>query len=101
MILNSSDHNKEKKMEERIPTTQEILQTISAARDSVWVIGDEISKKNITKDNIQTIQRNVDHLKIVMSSEHVIGSGEDLSDLTKAIEDGDAFIELHRSLLEE
>ena len=88
-------------MEERVPTTQEILQTISAARDSVWVIGDEILKENTTKENIQTIQRNVGHLRIVMSSEHVTGSGEDLSDLTKAIEDGDAFIELHKALLEE
>jgi len=88
-------------MEERIPTTQEILQTISAARDSVWVIGDEISKKNITKDNVHTVQRNVDHLKIVMSSEHVTGSEEDLSDLTAAIENGKVFIELHKSLLEE
>ena len=88
-------------MEERIPTTQEILQTISAARDSVWVIGEEISKKNITKDNVQTVQRNADHLEIVMSSEHVIGSGEDLSDLTIAIENGNAFIEVHKSLIED
>ncbi len=29
-------------MEERVPTAKQILQTISAARDSVWVIGDEI-----------------------------------------------------------
>jgi hypothetical protein len=43
-------------MEERIPTTQEILQTISAARDSVWVIGDEISKENITEENVRTVQ---------------------------------------------
>jgi hypothetical protein len=87
-------------MEERIPTTQEILQTISAARDSVWVIGDEISKENITEENVRTVQRNIEHLGIVMSSEHVIGSGEDLSDLTTAIENGDAFIELHKSLLD-
>ena len=88
-------------MEERIPTTQEILQTISAARDSVWVIGEEISKKNITKDNVQTVQRNIGHLGTVMSSEHVIGSGEDLSDLTIAIENGNAFIEVHKSLIED
>lgn len=88
-------------MEERIPTEQEIAQTISAARDSVWVIGNEISKENITKENVQTVQRNVSHLEIVMSREHVTGSEEDLSDLTAAIEDGNAFIELHSSLLEE
>jgi ribonucleotide monophosphatase NagD (HAD superfamily) len=88
-------------MEERIPTAQEIAQTISAARDSVWVISDEILKENITKENVKIVQRNVSHLGIVMSSEHVTGSEEDLSDLTAAIEDGNAFIELHRSLLEE
>lgn len=87
-------------MEERIPTAQEIAQTISAARDSVWVINNEISKENISKDNVETTQRNVGHLNIVMSSEHVIGSGEDLSDLINAIEDGNQFIELHKSLLE-
>ena len=87
-------------MEERIPTAQEIAQTISAARDSVWVINNEISKENISKDNVETTQRNVGHLNIVMSSEHVIGSGEDLSDLINGIEDGNQFIELHKSLLE-
>lgn len=88
-------------MEERIPTAQEITQTISASRDSVWVVGDEISKENVTKENVQTVQRNVSHLEIVMSNEHVTGSGEDLSDLTTAIQDGNAFIELHAALLEE
>jgi ribonucleotide monophosphatase NagD (HAD superfamily) len=88
-------------MEERIPTAQEIAQTISAARDSVWVIGDEILKENITKDHVQTVQRNVSHLELVMSNEHVTGSEADLSDLTAAIEDGNAFIELCSSLLNE
>lgn len=88
-------------MEERIPTEQEIAQTISAARDSVWVINDEMSKENISKENVATVQRNVAHLNIVMSIEHVTGSGEDLSDLTTAIQDGNAFIELHKDLLQE
>jgi ribonucleotide monophosphatase NagD (HAD superfamily) len=86
-------------MEERIRTTQEIAQTISAARDSVWVISDEILKENITKQNVQAVQRNVAHLEIVMSNEDVTGSEEDLSDLTDAIQDGNAFVALHNSLL--
>jgi hypothetical protein len=86
-------------MEERIPTIQEIAQTISAARDSVWVISDEISKENITKQNVEAVQRNVAHLEIVMSNENVTGSEEDLSDLTDAIQDGNAFVALHNSLL--
>ena len=88
-------------MEETIPTPQEIAQTISAARDSVWVISDEISKEDTTKQNVQTVQRNVSHLEIVMSSEYVTGSEEDLTDLTTAIQDGNAFVALHISLLEE
>jgi hypothetical protein len=36
-----------------------------------------------------------------MSSEHVTASGEDLSDLTDAIQDGNEFIELHNSLLQD
>jgi ribonucleotide monophosphatase NagD (HAD superfamily) len=86
-------------MEETISTSQEIAQTISAARDSVWVISDEISKENITKQNVQSVQRNIAHLEIVMSNENVTGSEEDLSDLTKAIQDGNAFVALHNSLL--
>ena len=88
-------------MEERISTAQEIAQTISAARDSVWVISDEMSKENITKQNVESVQRNVAHLEIVMSNENVTGSEEDLSDLTDAIQDGNAFVALHNSLLEE
>ena len=65
------------------------------------VIGDEISKENITKEIVQTVQRNVSHLEIVMSIEHVTGSEEDLSDLTAAIEDGNTFVALHNSLLGE
>lgn len=83
------------------PTQEKILSIISAARDSVWVINDEISKENIVAENVKTVQRNVAHLDIVMSSEYVTGSGEDLSDLTQAIQDGNAFIELHKNLLQE
>ena len=88
-------------MEKRIPTAQEIAQTISAARDSVWVINEEISKENITKEIVQTVQRNVGHLELVMGNEYVTGSGEDLSDLTDAIQDGNEFVALHNSLLDE
>ena len=88
-------------MAERIPTAEQIVKTISAARDSVWAIGNEILKENITKEHVETVQRNVSHLEIVMSNEYVTGSGEDLSDLTDAIQDGNEFVTLHISLLVE
>ena len=56
-------------MAERIPTAEQIVKTISAARDSVWAIGNEILKENITKEHVETVQRNVSHLEIVMSSQ--------------------------------
>lgn len=88
-------------MEERIPTEQEIAQTISAARDSVWVINDEMSKENIIAENVKAVQRNVAHLDVVMSIDHVTDSGEDLSDITAAITAGNAFLEQHNALLED
>lgn len=86
-------------MEKKIPTEKEIRGTISAARDSVWVINEELSKENIKKENVQTVQRNVGHLEIVMSNEHITSFGEDLSDITNAISIGTAFIDEHQDLL--
>jgi hypothetical protein len=86
-------NNKEKNMEEQTPTLEEILGTIKAARDSVWVIDSSIEKEVITEGIIDDVKRNVAHLQIVTSSEHIINSGEDISDLLAAIENGNTFIE--------
>jgi hypothetical protein len=80
---------------EREPRTLEQIQgTIRAARDSVWVVTDEIEKltagqpaNNERKGNIE---RNVAHLKLIVADQEIIDSGEDIADLHAAIAAGEA-----------
>jgi len=80
---------------EREPRTLEQIQgTIRAARDSVWVVSDEIQKLtergNLTDESRGNIERNVAHLKLVVSDSEITESGEDISDLHAAIAAGEA-----------
>lgn len=77
------------------PTDQERVEgTVRAARDSVWVINDELQKKQergeLTQEGRGNIERNVGHLEIVMADPKVVELGGDLSDLTAAITNGKA-----------
>lgn len=75
-------------------TLEDIQGTIRAARDSVWVIENDIEKldagRTPTKNIRDEIGRNVAHLKIVTSNPQIVESGEDISDLLAAIEQGEA-----------
>lgn len=76
-------------------TEQEsVNNTVHAARDSVWVINDELQKMSdrgeLTADGRGNIERNVGHLETVMSNPRVVELGGDLSDLTAAITNGKA-----------
>ena len=84
-------------MEERVQTLKEILGTIKAARDSVWVINDEIAKlaadMPANKERKGNIERNVGHLKLVVANKYVANTeftGDDIADLYQAITDGEA-----------
>ena len=73
-------------------TQEQIESTVRAARDSVWVINDEIAKlaNNMPWNDERrgNIERNVAHLELVMANPDISGSGLDLSDLTAAINVG-------------
>jgi hypothetical protein len=75
-------------------TQKEILYTIKAARDSVWVIENTIEKLNngsTASLNFKgNIQRNISHLKLVVATQEIVDSGEDISDLQEAIVMGEA-----------
>jgi len=75
-------------------TTEQIQQYLTAARDSVWVINDQLEKLAggaQTSEEIKgNIERNVSHLKIVVAAEDVVASGQDISDLNSAISAGEA-----------
>jgi hypothetical protein len=73
-------------------TQEQIEGTVRSARDSVWVINDEIAKlaNNMPWNNERrgNIERNVAHLELVMANTQISDSGLDLSDLTAAIAAG-------------
>lgn len=80
-------------------TQEQIEGTVRAARDSVWVVNDELAKlaagqpwNNERKGNIE---RNVAHLELVMSNTQITGAGLDLSDLTAAINAGKQELAAH------
>jgi hypothetical protein len=64
-------------------------------RDSVWVITSEMEKDEVTKEVIDAIGRNVAHLELQMSNEHITGADDDLSDIEEAITAGKVFIAEH------
>jgi hypothetical protein len=74
-------------------TLEEIQGTIKSARDSVWVIDNELEKllngQPATVEIRNSIDRNVSHLKLVVADQELIDSGEDISDLLSAITNGE------------
>jgi hypothetical protein len=80
-------------MESTPRTIEEIRGTIRAARDSVWVVSDEIEKLTtrgqLTNEGRGNIERNIGHLKIVVASTEITDSGEDIADLHSAIAAGE------------
>lgn len=81
-------------MEREPKTVEQITQTITAAKDSVWVIEDTIAKlaegAEPTKQLKGNIDRNVAHLKLVVADEEISGSGQDISSLQSGITAGEA-----------
>lgn len=76
-------------------TQEQILGTIRAARDSVWVIGDSLEKLasnggTMTDELKGNLERNVGHLKLVVANPEIANSGEDITDLNAAITNGEA-----------
>lgn len=74
-------------------TLEQIQGTIRAARDSVWVVNNEIEKMqaagSLSEQGRNNIQRNVDHLKLVVADSEITDSGEDISDLHTTITTGE------------
>jgi hypothetical protein len=81
-------------LEQQLTAQQRVDGTVRAARDSVWVVTNELQKKAdtgvLSEEGRGNIERNVAHLEIVMSDPQVVELGGDLSDLTAAITNGKA-----------
>jgi hypothetical protein len=81
-------------MENTPKTLAQIQATIRAARDSVYVITEQIEKlaagETPNKNIKGNLERNVGHLKLVVSDNEIANSGENIADLQAAITAGDA-----------
>jgi hypothetical protein len=80
---------------EREPLSLEQIQgTIRAARDSVWVINDTLAQltsgQTANLERKGNLERNVSHLKLVVSNPDIAESGENIQDLYDAISVGEA-----------
>jgi hypothetical protein len=77
-------------LEKYVPTAEEIAGSYSAALDSVSVINAEKSESQSDEDWKATLQRNVDHLEIMVAKSY--WTSEDLGPLNAAIASGKAKI---------
>ena len=82
-------------MNDKEPITIEaIREIITAARDSVWVITDILQRLASGKPPYlhlkDELERNVDHLALVVASTEISESGENIQDLYDAISVGRA-----------
>ena len=83
-------------MEER-----DVTQILSAADDSVSLINAindgtwDVSNYENQEEINSTVQRNVDHLEIILAYEEVVADSSDKSSYNSAISTGKAFIAAH------
>jgi len=75
---------------EYVPTAEEIASSYSAALDSVSLINGEKSEGQSNEDWKEALQRNVDHLEIMVAKTY--WTSEDLGPLNAAIASGKAKI---------
>lgn len=68
------------------PTAEQIARHYSAALDSVNLINDLLAKPSLTAEEKDRINRNVEHLEIMVAKD--FWTTEDLSPLTDAIAAG-------------
>lgn len=85
-------------MTEITEMTLDVDKYLKAARDSVWVIdsvSDEIVNEGKSADSSRKglLERNIAHLKIVVSREEVLESGKEIDDLHDAIQFGENLLD--------
>jgi len=80
---------------------RDVTQILSAADDSVSLINAindgtwDVSNYEDQEEINATVQRNVDHLEIILAYEEVVADSSDKSSYNSAISTGKAFIAAH------
>ena len=75
-------------LEERVPTAEEVDGSYNAALDSVNLINDLAAKDELTEEEVKTIQRNVEHLQLMVGKD--FWGSKNLKPLNDAIASGNA-----------
>ena len=81
------------------PTPEQIAQDFKAMDDSVWVIDNKIENGpyefQTQEEANAEVDRNVQHLELMLSKEYIQEDGHELATYQVAIEDGNAYIAEH------
>ena len=54
-------------------TAEEVAQSVSAAYDSVALLAELNAKETLTEEEVATVTRNVEHIRIMMGKEWFVG----------------------------
>lgn len=54
-------------------TTEQVVQSVSAAYDSLNLINELNAKETLTEEETVTLNRNVEHIRIMMGKEWFVG----------------------------
>ena len=54
-------------------TAEEVAQSVSAAYDSVALLAELNAKETLTEEEVATVTRNVEHIRIMMAKEWFVG----------------------------
>jgi hypothetical protein len=77
---------------EQLTDDERAAQQVGTAMDSVNLINELVAAAGRSEQELSTIRRNVEHLRIVINRDVVKNSTEDLAPLNAAIEAGDTFL---------
>ena len=66
----------------------DVEQNIKALGDSVIVIDQMLAVDEPTEDDLDTLDRNVRHIEIMLAKDHIKNSGEDLAAFVDAVARG-------------
>ena len=71
----------------------DVEQDIKALGDSVTVIDEMLAIDDPTEDDLDTLDRNVRHIEIMLAKDHIQNSGEDLTVFEDAVGRGREVLE--------
>lgn len=76
---------------EQLTDEPNVQKELAAMDDSVWAINDAI-ERNDPEYSPPVVERNVEHLEIMLTKPEIIDSGADLTVYTDAIEAGNEYL---------